>query len=361
MKSSIMDNVLDETERQAIVHDTPEISKFSHLLDAVVEQSRNNKPIDVFNPLAKYKFSPANGGGLPFLTRLGKDESPIFLADHAWRQICQLANIPYSYASTLDNAQLQNVCMNHAIQHRQTNRKGNIDINRMQMIRTLNGEGPQVARAVLSDRYAEFDDQELLEIMIESIPDRDTSVVRSHIDPWGSSKFWITWDLKTSELRVGDVIKAGIQITNSETGQHSVEIKGMTYRLWCLNGATTPQVMSKSRIYHSGHKDRMKGLVTSAIDSALEDSTKLVGAYKNSLDIEINDMAAMLDGMVEKQTVNQKERDLIESNIEERDSNSLFGLSQAVTLTAKDRGFEREGQLLDLGAYMVLAPRNWSN
>ena len=74
----------------------------------------------------------------------------------------------------------------------------------------------------MSDRYAEFDDQELLEIMIDSIPDRETSVVRSNINPWGSSKFWVTWDLKTSDIRVGDTIKAGIQITNSETGQHSV-------------------------------------------------------------------------------------------------------------------------------------------
>ncbi len=350
---SLVNNVLPETGNQAIVQP---ISKFSGLVNEVINQSKKNQPEDIFQQLATFKFNPANGTFLPSITPLTGGD-PIFLSDHAWRQMCQITNIPYRYISTIDTPALQNVCMNHAIQRRQFNRKGSIDINRTQMIRTMKNGSDRVARAILSDRYAEFDDHELLRIMVESISDKETSVVRSHIDPWGSSKFWITWDTKTTELRVGDTVKAGIQVTNSETGKHSVDIRGMTYRLWCLNGATTPNVVSQSRIYHSGNKNRMKGLIKSTIEGALEDSGKLVTAYQKALDIEIKSASDMLDIMIERSVINAKEKDIIEENIEDRDRNNLFGISQAITRTAQDRNFEREGQLIELGAHMVLIPQ----
>ena len=55
------------------------------------------------------------------------------------------------------------------------------------------------------------------------------------------------------EVRPGDVVQAGVSISNSEIGRGAVNVCPMLYRLVCTNGMTvTNNAVSKMRRTHSG-------------------------------------------------------------------------------------------------------------
>ena len=53
------------------------------------------------------------------------------------------------------------------------------------------------------------------------------------------------------EVEKGDVVQAGITLTNSETGQGSVDVSTFLYRLVCSNGMVGESLLHK---YHAGRK-----------------------------------------------------------------------------------------------------------
>ena len=106
-----------------------------------------------------------------------------------------------------------------------------------------------VARAFLSGRYTSFDNVEVLKTVEPYLagfeiqrPDvfRDEMVVvatRPEIHD-------------VSTRRVGDLVKTGIQIRNSEVGEMAVGIDFLVWRLVCLNGAVSPQAEVSVRQRH---------------------------------------------------------------------------------------------------------------
>ena len=100
------------------------------------------------------------------------------------------------------------------------------------MIRTLDGQ----VRAVLSDRYRRLDDFDLAESVLpilqrpegarfESVELTDTKMYLKVITP--GVEF---------EVAPGDIVQAGIVITNSEVGCGTLSVQPLLYRLVCKNG-----------------------------------------------------------------------------------------------------------------------------
>ena len=100
------------------------------------------------------------------------------------------------------------------------------------MIRTLGGD----ARAFLSNRYQRIENEEIANVVLPVLADiPDVNFVSTQIT---DSRMYIqaVTPRVTGEVAKGDVVQAGVIISNSEIGLGSVSIRPIVYRLACLNG-----------------------------------------------------------------------------------------------------------------------------
>lgn len=134
------------------------------------------------------------------------------------------------------------------------------------MVRTLDGR----ARAMLSNAYRPLDNYDLLNSLLPifeqhqslglSVKDCGLTENYMHVKATVSST--------QAEVKVGDVIEAGIVVSNSEIGKASLRVEPMVYRLICSNGA-----ISSSAIRQFHLSRRMD--VGDEVEELLQDRTKL--------------------------------------------------------------------------------------
>lgn len=116
------------------------------------------------------------------------------------------------------------------------------------LIRTLGGD----ARAFLSNRYQRIDNEEIAEVVLPilaGIP--NVRIVSTQITDRRLYIQAVSPHVQ-GEVRKGDVVQAGVTISNSEIGYGSVSVKPLVYRLACLNGMILPD--NAFRAYHVGRQ-----------------------------------------------------------------------------------------------------------
>ena len=115
------------------------------------------------------------------------------------------------------------------------------------MIRTLDGQ----ARAFLSDRYRRLDNYQLAEVVLPVLCELGDGVkiVSSELT---EKRMYIKAINQRLELEVkpGDVVQAGVCISNSEIGLGSLSVEPLIYRLVCTNGMIAKDFSTKR--YHVG-------------------------------------------------------------------------------------------------------------
>lgn len=120
-----------------------------------------------------------------------------------------------------------------------------------QMVRCMDfGDGAPTARAFLSDMYLRRDNAEVAEAFLKvaaEIPDVEVptaQITHEHL--------YITAlaPKVQGEVKKGDVVQAGVRITNSEIGVGALKVEPIIYRLWCSNGCGT---WEKSRVFKFRH------------------------------------------------------------------------------------------------------------
>jgi hypothetical protein len=100
------------------------------------------------------------------------------------------------------------------------------------MVRTLGGD----ARAFLSNRYNRIENEEIAEVVLPILADiPDVRIISAEITERRMYIQALTPRIQ-GEVKKGDVVQAGIVISNSEVGHGSVSISPLVYRLICLNG-----------------------------------------------------------------------------------------------------------------------------
>ena len=145
---------------------------------------------------------------------------------HAHKQLATHTGIPTKYYDRMPT-DLKAVNVNHWLHNEPTNR----------MIRTLDGD----VRAFMSDSYRPLDNFDLanavLPILMEQTGMRVESCQLTETRMYIKAIFPnIESDLDPA---VGDIVKAGLEIRNSEVGAGALDFMTIAYRLWCLNGCTT--------------------------------------------------------------------------------------------------------------------------
>lgn len=115
------------------------------------------------------------------------------------------------------------------------------------MFRTLDGN----VRAVLSDRYRRLDNVDLIEYVLPELFKVDG--LEFFVTSLTPERMFIRATLPRlrGEIRVGDFVQAGVEISNSEVGRGSLTVSPWVLRLDCLNGMTSKVAIRK---YHAGRR-----------------------------------------------------------------------------------------------------------
>jgi len=305
-----------------------------------------------------------------------KDTGEFKIKNNAHGQLAARLKIPKQYYDRMleNSPKLLAENVNHWFQSNPEQR----------MIRTLDDE----VRAFLSEKYRALDNWDL---MMAALP-----ILEEHEIDVNSSTFEVTenrlylkaifphleTEIKGSP-RVGDIVQAGLCISNSEVGAGSLRIEPFIYQLWCANGCFSNIAMRK---YHTG---RSNGTSFEDVQEILRDETKQISdkalwmqvgdvvrtaINQDIFQANVNKMAGTIENKIEGDSVkvvevvqktfnfNEGQRSDIMKHLIDGGDLSQYGLCNAVTRTANDQSDYEQATALERagGKIIDLGPTEWN-
>ena len=290
------------------------------------------------------------------------------LSDHALGQVGERTSVPMKYLRRMQDEapKLLAKNVNHWFSEEPERR----------MVRTLDGN----ARAFLSDRYQRIDNADVAEMTlpvlgkVPGIRILSTEITENRLFIKASTSL-ITGEVKSR--RVGDIVEAGVVISNSENGLGAVSIAPFAHFLACLNGM----------VREGGKKWAHLGRVADPSDDVYElltDETKR--ADDQALLLKVRDtLAAALDNgrfqawlqklqatteqklegdpvkaievLGQKLALNLEERASVLRNLIDGGDLSRFGLINAITRTAETtESYDRASEFEAFGGLVLNLP-----
>lgn len=294
------------------------------------------------------------------------------MTDLAVRQIDEYLGIPAKYADKM-RVELPELWKLNADQWLQ---RANGD---KRLVRTLDGN----VRALLSDSYKRIDNYEVADTALSVL--RDVPGLRVVSTAITESRLYIkavSSEVKGEVVsrRVGDMVEAGVMISNSEVGLGAVSIKPFAHFLVCTNGMVRDK--SSLRAAHVGRKrdESLEGLLSDQT-KRLEDAavlSKVKDVIQSAFDLAnfqrwLNTMSEQSGQMIQGDPVkalevlgttfgvSKDEQSSIMRHLIMGGDLSRYGLTNAVTRTAEDVGsYDRATELETIGGRIVdLAASDW--
>lgn len=292
------------------------------------------------------------------------------ITDLARRQLAEKLKIPFAYFERMraDQPELLDSNVNTWLQSEPDNR----------MLRTLDGN----VRAVLSDRYRRLDNYELAEHVLpilqrlpgarfESVELTDTRMYLKVVTP--DRRF---------EVAPGDVVQAGVVVSNSEVGMGTLSVQPLVFRLVCRNGLiSTDHALRKTHVGKAlGSGDEATTLfkedtlaaddhafflkVRDVVEAAVSEVTFLQIAQKmqRAMDIRLRtDTHRVVEVLADRYTLNEQERSGVLQHLIEGGDLSGYGLVNAVTHFSQEVvEYDRATEFEALGGKLIeLSPKQW--
>jgi hypothetical protein len=247
------------------------------------------------------------------------------------------------------------------------------------MVRTLDG----TARAFLSERYRCIDNFEIASAVLPILSEMQLDFDNSSFQLTDSKMYIKVVNPRLEgEVAKGDVVQAGIMITNSEVGHGSVNVQPLIFRLVCLNGMITN---IGERKYHVGRGNesgenfelyrsatleasdkafmmKVQDLVRTAVDETKFNT--ILEKMREATEVKITgrDIPKVVELASREYRLNQDENDGILRHLIEGGDLSMFGLSSAVTRASQDvESYDRATDLEALGWSVLNMPRKTWN
>lgn len=239
-----------------------------------------------------WEFMPGQTMALVPGPAAGRSRDPIPLRHRAWVQLCQAINAPVSYLNRLP-AKVQAVCVNTGLRElaKQSRTRG-------ALVRTVRGE----ARAIVSERYAPLDGERVIDTLrrvLHASGQLDSVRVRS-LAVGETASFRLTFPEHDSVIvgspKVGDIVEVGLDILNGETGNRSLSLSPLAWRLVCLNGMRTPLSSDDAaRFLHVGDPERLHSAFEDALPVAIEGGQRVRETMQRSVDLLVDDLLSEFD------------------------------------------------------------------
>jgi len=236
------------------------------------------------------------------------------------------------------------------------------------MLRTLGGD----ARAFLSSRYNRIDHVDVSEVALPVLNEVPDLMVTSCDITERKMYIQVVAPRIQGEVAKGDVVQAGVSISNSDIGEGSISVSSLFWRLRCLNGMVG---VDKCRAMHVGRDQDNEDLwrddtkaaedrsillkVRDMVKAALDQTrfAKTLGKMQGLADMQLSgDPVAAVEVLAQKVNATETEQTSILNALIKGGDISAWGFVNAVTAQAHtaqnyDRAVEFEtagGQLLEL-------------
>ncbi len=239
------------------------------------------------------------------------------------------------------------------------------------MVRTMGG----TARAFLSNRYRRIDNMEILEIVLPELMKIPDAKYESCQVTDSRMYIKVVNPRLQAEVAPGDIVQAGVIISNSEVGKGSVSIQPLVYRLVCRNGMVINDAQTKK--YHIGRANtsddnlavysnetlqamdtafigQIRDTVSAAVDIAR--FSRVVEVMKDARSAALNtkDLPNVVELTSKEFKIRGEEQSGILQHLIEGKELSLYGLSNAVTRFSQDvESYDRATELEGIG-YKIL-------
>ncbi len=240
-------------------------------------------------------------------------------------------------------------------------------------VRTLDGS----ARAFLSDRYRRIDNAQIASATLPILAEMDSVTIESA--EITENRMYLKAVNKRLEAEVvpGDVVQAGILISNSEVGLGSVSVMPLVMRLVCSNGMIINDLGQKK--YHIGREQettwelfsdetieaddqafmlKLRDIVRGAAEAARFET--IVGRLREATGVRITGRVPdVVELTADQFGFNKLEADGILQHLIEGGDLSLYGLSNAVTRASQDlESYDRATALESAGWQIATMPRD---
>ena len=246
------------------------------------------------------------------------------------------------------------------------------------LVRTMDGN----VRAFLSDRYQRIENEQIASVVLPILLEDPSIRIESCEITERRMYIKAVFPKIESEVSKGDVVQAGISITNSEVGMGSVKIEPLIFRLVCLNGLILNDASLNARHMGAriGNEDNLSEILSDeaikADDNAILLKTRdVVRASFNQVRFQkyVDKMAESKGDKIEGNPVEAVKVLAKKAGLNEFESNGIlrqliegadlsrYGLLNAITRTAQDvESYDRSTELETLGGNILhLARTDW--
>ena len=321
---------------------------------------------DLVVPSSLLQCRTDEGGDLKLIVDARQGDGEYGVSNLARRQLADKLKIPFAYFERMRTEQ-------PALLDRNVNTWLQTDGDR-RMIRTLDGQ----VRAVLSDRYRRLDNFDLAENVLpilqrlegarfESVELTETRMYLKVVTP-----------RVEVEIAPGDVVQAGIVITNSEVGCGTLSVQPLLYRLVCRNGLiASDHALRKTHVGRALHKeddpvtvfrddtlaadDKAFFLkVRDVVEAAVSEATfrQVAQKMQKTRDIRlIGDPVKAVEVLASRYVLNETERSGVLRHLIVEGDLSAYGIVNAVTHFSHDvEDYDRATEFEALGGKLIELP-----
>lgn len=302
---------------------------------------------------------------------VNRDMQGLTVNEHAMGQMADYVGIPSRYIDRLkkDAPDLIATNFNRLLQNKENDRR---------MVRTINGR----ARAFLSDRYRRLDHEDVAERILPMIADHGFVVRSSNITDNKLYIHVVSPNLE-GEIRVGDAVRMGWIISNSEVGLGSLSLQLFVERLRCTNGMVLPEFSQRKA--HLGGRSTEESFIVSVSDetrkasdnalwfgvrdhlrefTTMDGLKKVLGIIKDRADAPVTgDPEEVVEVLGSRFGLQDSERkSVLYSYIEEGD-HTRWGLANAITQLANNsENYDRAVMLEQYGGSLLgFTGKDWTS
>jgi hypothetical protein len=283
--------------------------------------------------------------------------------EYSHRQIAERVGIPAKYAQTMRSEAPDLYATN-------VNYWFNQNVER-RLVRTLNGN----VRAFLSDRYQRIENEQVLATILPIFQEHPELQFQSLA--LTGSRMYLKATLPTirGEVKVGDIVEAGIEVRNGEIGNSMFETWPFANRLACKNGMRFG-VGGFKKLHIGGRADTTEDVYELLSDETLqaddkafllkardvvmatlsaENFQRLLGKMKEAAGEKIEgDPVKAVEVLADRFGLNDTERGSILTNLIEGGDLSRWGIANAVTALANTTDdYDRGDELQALGGKII--------
>ena len=233
--------------------------------------------------------------------------------------------------------------------------------NSQRMLRTLDGS----ARAYLSNRYRRIDNIDIAGVtlpILGGLPD-----IRFESCQITESRMYIKAvnPRLQAEVSPGDIVQAGVIISNSEVGLGSVSIQPLIYRLVCSNGMVVNEAAARRNHVGRVTDSEENFSVYSQATLDAEDKAfvmKIQDTVRAAAQMDTRDVPAVVKLASKEFHITDSESTGVLQRLIESNDLTLYGLSNAVTRHSQDvESYDRASELESIGySILTMPPRQWS-